>query len=134
MGEVTAELRQALRAVGLADIEVLREDGSLRAAAGRPLTTVDEGRRLARRLQEPAETDAAGITVGGLSYQPAEAGRRLLHGRRGGEGGVVVVHRPPYIVVARYDEGHPAADAVLAVANLADLLAGAHRPHGPPRT
>ncbi|MFC9293834.1 profilin family protein [Streptomyces sp. NPDC057010] len=119
-----ADLKQMLTAVGLADIEVLRMDGSLRAATGRPLTTVAEGRRLVSQFQAPTDTIAEGITVGGLTYVAAEADRRLLHGRRGGHGGVVAVNSPPYIVVARYDEGHRPADAVLSVANLADLLAG----------
>lgn len=126
-------LQRVLGSGCVAQAEVLRMDGTVRTSTGPLLTTVQEGRRLVRLFEAPADTIAAGITVGGCTYVAAQADRRLLHGKRG-SAGVVVVRNPPFIVVALYEEGHRPADAVLAVGNLADLLASrAGGPDSPPR-
>ncbi|WP_411104846.1 profilin family protein [Streptomyces sp. cmx-4-9] len=114
-------LQQALDSGAVARVEVLHEDGSVWRSVGRPLTSEQEGRRLAALLRAPSDAVSAGITVGGVTYLAAEAGGRLLHGRHGGTG-VVAVHRPPCIVVGSYGEGRPAAAAVRTVASLADLF------------
>lgn len=125
-------LHQVLASGSVAEAEILRLDGTVRTSTGPWLTTVQEGRRLASLFQAPADTIAAGITVGGHTYVAAQADRRLLHGKRGGAG-VVAVRNPPFIVVALYREEHRPSDAVLAVGNLADLLAAhAERPTPPP--
>ncbi|MGW5847520.1 profilin [Streptomyces sp. NPDC055254] len=133
MDETTLSLRQVLDSGCVAAAEILRLDGSVRAATGAFLTTVREGRQLAKLFEAPKDAVASGMTVGGVRYVAAEADGRLLHGKRGG-GGVVAVKNPPFIVVGLYREGHRPADAVLAVANLADRLAavGGHAGGGRP--
>ncbi|WP_329112159.1 profilin [Streptomyces sp. NBC_01353] len=126
-------LQEVLGSGCVAQAEVLRMDGTVRTSTGPWLTTVQEGRRLASLFEAPADTIAAGITVGGRTYVAAQADRRLLHGKRG-TAGVVAVRHPPFIVVALYGEEHRPADAVLAIGNLADLLASrAEHPDSPPR-
>ena len=71
-----SELRRMLRDVGVYGIEFLRMDGTVRASVGRPLTTVQEGRRLAGLFEAPADAIAEGITVGGVHY--TAAGNALL--------------------------------------------------------
>lgn len=97
-------------------------DGSARCSTGAFLTTVQEGRRLVQLFEAPADAIATGITVGGRTYTAAEANHRLLHGRHA-DTGVVAVKRPPFVVVGLYTEGRRPADAVLALDQLATLLA-----------
>ncbi|MFD3543932.1 profilin [Streptomyces sp. NPDC058662] len=134
MDETTHYLREVLGGGRVATAEILRLDGSVRAATGPFLTTVREGRQLAGLFESPGDAVAAGITVGGVTYVAAEADGHLLHGKRGAAG-VVAVKNPPFIVVGLYGEGHRPADAVLAVGNLADRLAaglGTAPPSPPP--
>ncbi|MBT2472898.1 hypothetical protein J7E97_34885 [Streptomyces sp. ISL-66] len=122
MDESDFDLQEVLSTGNLARLEVLRMDGSVWVSTGQFLTTVREGRQLVRLFETPKDAIATGITVGGVTYQAAEADRRLLHGKHGSSG-VVVVKNPPYIVAALYEAGQRPADAVLTVGNLADLLA-----------
>ncbi|MFD3807720.1 profilin family protein [Streptomyces sp. NPDC058611] len=133
MDELTLYLQEALDSGTVSRAEVLHLDGSVRAIAGRPLTALPEGRRLAELFDAPADAIAAGITVDAVRYTAAQADRRLLHGKHGGAG-VVAVKHPPYIVVAAYEEGRRPADAVLTVGNLADLLASRCGTSDPPDT
>ncbi|MFJ6793158.1 profilin [Streptomyces sp. NPDC091268] len=127
MDRATAELRRAIDASGcVAQAEVLRMDGTVRCSTGGFLTSVQEGRRLARLFENPADAVAAGITVGGVAYTAAEANGHLLHGRHA-DTGVVAVRRPPFIVVGLYPRGRQPSDAVLVLDELAALLAsGGH--------
>lgn len=131
--EPTLYLREAIDSGTVARAEILSEDGILLASVGQPLTSEQEGRALAGLFDAPADAITTGIQVGGVLYTAAKADRCLLHGRHGNTG-VVAAKNPPYITVALYSNGHRPGDALLTIANLADLLA-ARPPHtGPPRT
>ncbi|MGW6690017.1 profilin [Streptomyces sp. NPDC054961] len=133
MEESRLYLQEAMDSGTVVRAEILHEDGSVWASAGRPLTTEQEGGRLAGLFDAPADAVGTGITVGGVTYVAAEADRRLLHGRHGGAG-VVAVRNPPYVVVGLYREGHRPEDAVLTLGNLADVLAGRSRQGPAPDT
>lgn len=122
MDEAATALRRALESSCLAQAEILRMDGSVRASTGRFLTTVREGRRLVKLFEAPADALSEGITVGGLTYVAAQANRNLLHGKQA-DCGVIAVKRPPFVVVGLYEAGRAPADAVVAVDQLATLLA-----------
>ncbi|MGG8410131.1 profilin [Streptomyces sp. 12297] len=119
-----AELRRGLDSDCVAEAEILRMDGTVRTSTAGFLTTVQEGRRLVGLFEAPADALADGISVGGERYVAAEASRHLLHGKRGGRG-VVAVRRPPFVVVGLYRDGQQSGDALLAVDQLAALLAAA---------
>lgn len=122
MDEPTLYLQEAIDSGTVTRAEILSEDGLLFASAGTPLTSEQEGRALAGLFSAPADAITTGIQVGGVVYAAATADRRLLHGRHGNTG-VVAAKSPPYITVGLYNEQRRSADAVLTVANLADLLA-----------
>nr|WSX53742.1 hypothetical protein OG409_35365 [Streptomyces sp. NBC_00974] len=133
MEESRLYLQEAMDSGTVVRAEILHEDGSVWASAGRPLTTEQEGGQLVGLFEAPADAIGTGITVGGVTYVPAETDRRLLHGKQGGAG-VVAVRNPPYVVVGLYEEGHRPADAVLTMGNLADMLAGRSRQMPAPDT
>ncbi|MET9463753.1 profilin [Streptomyces sp. NPDC006544] len=133
MDESRLYLQEAMDSGTVVRAEILHEDGSVWASAGRPLTTEEEGGRLVGLFEAPADAIGTGITVGEVTYVAAEADRRLLHGRHG-SAGVVAVRNPPYVVVGLYEEGRRPEDAVLTLGNLADRLADRSRQTPAPDT
>ncbi|MFF8261440.1 profilin [Streptomyces virginiae] len=130
MDRAAAELRRALAAAScVAQAEILRMDGTVRCSTGRFLTTVQEGRRLVRVFDEPADALAHGITVGGRTYAVAEANGHVVHGSHA-DTGVVAVKCPPFVIVGLYTEGRRPADVVLALDRLAALITSHLQPPG----
>jgi len=110
-----------LTAQGLAKAAVFGPDGGVWAKSANLNLTTQEAVTTAQLFANPAQAQAAGVTVDGTKFLVIKADPRSIYGKKG-TGGVVLVKTTQAVVLGIYDDKLQPGKATTVVEKLADSL------------